>query len=120
MRRIKQLRNNGKCNLFAPSLALWGAFMNRLRVVKPRFLLLVVAAFVAVFVVTFFIEGGYIARQKEKIAELEGVRASAVHRLSESERKIDFAKTDEYIERTARENLGLLKPGQVRYVPAGK
>ena len=38
--------------------------------------------------------------------------------IGELEKEIEFVQTDEYVERAARDELGLIMPGEVRYVNA--
>jgi len=90
------------------------------RVAKPRFFLFIMVIAVAVFSCSYFFEGRYIKVQEKRIAELDGIREAAALANGELERKIIFTETDEYIERVAREELSLLKPGQIRFVRAGQ
>ena len=52
------------------------------------------------------------ARLAEKTAE----RDAMVAEIGALQNAIDFAQTDAYIERAARDELGLIMPGEVRYV----
>lgn len=95
----------------------WGAAgMAQRRTVKPRFWLYMMAALVIVFFCVYTSQGNYLVRQAAHLDALEAERDGRLLVNSELERKIEFAKTDEYIERVAREELGLVMPGQVRYV----
>ena len=38
--------------------------------------------------------------------------------IGELQEEIDFVQTDAYVERAARDELGLIMPGEVRYVNA--
>lgn len=78
------------------------------------------AALGIVFFCVYFSQGDYLMRQSEHIAVLQAERDQQALINSELERKIEFAKTDEYIERVARDDLGLVMPGQVRFVAPGQ
>lgn len=91
--------------------------MSKKRNVKPRFYLLLMMVLLAVFLGVYLSQSGFMSRRAEQIAQLEAQRNLAEQQNAELERKIAFSKTDEYVERVAREELGLLKPGEIRYVP---
>jgi cell division protein FtsB len=84
--------------------------------IKPRFMLLMSLGVVVCFALIYAGGQRYARQQDEMIAQLELERQQMIDRNNELVRKIEFAKTDEYVERIAREELGLLKPGEVRYV----
>ena len=45
-------------------------------------------------------------------------RDQLVREIGELQEEIDFVQTDAYVERAARDELGLIMPGEVRYVNA--
>lgn len=98
----------------------WGVFVSHKRSVKPRFWLYMMAALVIVFFCVYFSQGDYLLKQNSYITALEAERDQLALNNSELERKIEFSKTDEYIERVARDDLGLVMPGQVRFVAPGQ
>ncbi len=94
----------------------WCALVTRKRNVKPRFYLILMAVLVVVFLGVYVSQSSFMATRDRQIAELEEQQREAEQHNAELERKISFAKTDEYIERTAREKFGLVKPGEIRLV----
>lgn len=94
-------------------------FVSRKKTVKPRFWLLMIAVMAIVFCGVYISQGQYLTSQAESVQALERQKAQALDENAALQRKIDFAKTDEYIERVAREQLGLLKKNEVRYVTGG-
>jgi cell division protein FtsB len=94
-------------------------FLSRKKTVKPRFWLLMIAVMAIVFSGVYISQGQYLSSQAESVQTLEQQKAQALDENAALQRKIDFAKTDEYIERVAREQLGLLKKNEVRYVTGG-
>jgi cell division protein FtsB len=90
--------------------------MSRKKTVKPRFWLLMMAVLAVVFMSVYVSQGQYLSTQAGSIQALEQQRAQALDENAALERKIAFAKTSEYVERVAREQLGLLKKNEVRFV----
>lgn len=93
--------------------------MSRKKTVKPRFWLLMMAVLAVVFMSVYVSQGQYLSSQAGSIQALEQQRAQALDENAALERKIAFAKTSEYVERVAREQLGLLKKNEVRFVSGG-
>ena len=90
--------------------------MSRKKTVKPRFWLLMMAVLAMVFMGVYVSQNQYLTTQAESIQALELKKAQALDENAALERKIAFAKTSEYVERVAREQLGLLKKNEVRFV----
>ena len=93
--------------------------MSRKKTVKPRFWLLMMAVLALVFMSVYVSQGQYLSSQAGNIQALEQQRAQALDENAALERRIAFAKTSEYVERVAREQLGLLKKNEVRFVSGG-
>lgn len=72
-----------------------------------------------VFLVAYISEEGTMASQQLQIQQLTEQYEAASIEHAVLERKIAFAKTDDYVERTARNELGLLMPGEIRFVSGG-
>lgn len=98
----------------------WGAFVGRKRIIKPRFWLIMMAALVLVFTCVYVSQGQFIARQALRIDDLQQEYAQKLGENQQLERKIAFSKTDEYVERVAHEELGLLKENEIRFVAASQ
>ena len=93
--------------------------MSRKKTVKPRFWLLMMAVLAMVFMGVYVSQNQYLTTQAVSIQALELKKAQALDENAALERKIAFAKTSEYVERVAREQLGLLKKNEVRFVSGG-
>jgi cell division protein FtsB len=87
--------------------------------VKPRFWILMMFVLIMVFGGVYVTQGQYLSTQAQHIAALEDERAVAQDENAALERKIAFTKTNEYVERVARDQLGLLKKNEVRFVAGG-
>ena len=53
-----------------------------------------------------------------QVSALTEQRDQLVREIGELQEEIDFVQTDAYVERAARDELGLIMPGEVRYVNA--
>ncbi len=93
--------------------------MSKKKTVKPRFWLLMIAVLAIVFSGVYISQGQYLATQAQSVQALEQQKTQALNENAALERKIAFAKTNEYVERVARDQLGLLKKNEVRFVANG-
>lgn len=111
------MQNIVKCTgILISQIKLWGVLVTRKRNVKPRFWVMMMAILLVVFCGVYVSQAGYMGQQQAQIAQLEIQRDAVMAENAGLERKISFSKTNEFIERTAREELGLLKPGEIRFV----
>ena len=93
--------------------------VSKKKTVKPRFWLLMIAVMAIVFCGVYISQGQYLASQADSVRALEEKKAQGLDENAALQRKIDFTKTSEYVERVARDQLGLLKKNEVRYVSGG-
>jgi len=93
--------------------------VSRKKTVKPRFWLLLIAVLLVVFGSVYISQAQYLSMQAQHIEALVEEKNRALDENAALERKIAFAKTDEYVERVARDQLGLLKKNEVRFVSGG-
>lgn len=97
----------------------WDQFMPQKKITQPRFWLMVMLVMSVAFLIAYVSEERTMASQQLQIQELTQQYEAASIEYAVLERKIAFAKTDDYVERTARNELGLLMPGEVRFVSGG-
>ncbi|HIQ83716.1 MAG TPA: septum formation initiator family protein [Candidatus Pullichristensenella stercorigallinarum] len=86
--------------------------------IKPRFWLMLSLTAALVFSVSFLVARNRLDAAAAEVAALEAQRDQLVREIGTLQDEINFAQTDEYIERAARDELGLIMPGEVRYVNA--
>ena len=86
--------------------------------IKPRFWLMLSLTAAVVFSVSFLVARNRLDAAAAEVAALEAQRDQLVREIGTLQDEINFAQTDEYIERAARDELGLIMPGEVRYVNA--
>ncbi len=52
----------------------------------------------------------------QQLSEVKARRNDLVLQVQDLEKSLEYAKTDDYIIRAARDELGYIMPGEVRYV----
>lgn len=87
--------------------------------VQPRFWLFLTAIMVIAFSTSMLVANRRLSGQTETLNARTAQRDSLVAEIGDLEEEIAFVQTDEYVERAARDELGLLMPGEVRYVNSG-
>ena len=55
----------------------------------------------------------------ERLEQVEAYRDELIAKVDALSNEMDYVQTDEYIMRAARDELGLIMPGEVRYVSSG-
>ena len=86
------------------------------RRVTPKFWLLVIAVTVLVFGISFVVLQARYSQGQRLLAQVEKSRNDLFLKVDELSDQLDYAKTDEYVMRTARDELGMIMPEEVRYV----
>lgn len=90
--------------------------MRRVIKVKPRFWICFIGCTMLLFSVLYAIQANTMNSQLEQLHQLEQYKVAQMSENEILKQRIDFSKTDEYVERYARRNLGLLKEGEIRFV----
>ncbi|NLY29204.1 MAG: septum formation initiator family protein [Firmicutes bacterium] len=85
--------------------------------VKPRFFLLFLSLLLIWVAAGFVNRYVHIAMLQAKIVRVEREIAALQTRNEAVRQQLKDMQTDAYIERVAREKLGLVKPGEIVYVP---
>ena len=89
--------------------------MHRYRI-APRFYGFLIVVMLIIFGVSFAVSYG---RLNDEMAQLDSAKAEKAELSAEIaalRQEYTDIQTDEYIERIAREELGMLYPGEIRYV----
>ena len=86
------------------------------RRVKPRFWVIMIALTVIVFATSFAVMSRRYAQGEQRLKQVQSDRDALILQVSALSDKLDFARTDDYVIRTARDELGMIMPGEVRYV----
>ena len=86
------------------------------RRVMPRFWLFMIAATLIVFFASFAVMRLRYAQGVQRLARALATRDEMALQVNALSDKLDFAQTDDYVIRMARDELGMIMPGEVRYV----
>jgi len=92
--------------------------MPRKRVVTTRFWIFAMISIAIIFFLVDRVQGNVHAQKDLEIISLREKKEQIEIENKELARKIEFTKTNTYIERVAHEKLGLLKPDEIRLVEA--
>lgn len=87
----------------------------RLRI-QPRFCVILIAVMLIVFSLSLTLACRELRTGAAKLDQVRTEYAALQAELTELREELAYAQTDEYVERVARDELGLLRPGEIRYV----
>ncbi len=90
--------------------------LNKMVYVRPRFVLIVLAALTIFFGVAYIVQSAQVRRLNKEAAEVQALVVAAQDKTKELERRLEFSNTDEYVEQEARRRFGYLGPGEIRFM----
>ena len=88
------------------------AFLSR---INKKFWLCLMLILLLGFAFVYRMESDCIREQTARIAELNAQKTVKVEENAKLERKIAFSKTDDYVDRMARSELGMIGEGEIRF-----
>ena len=91
-----------------------GVLMRRR--VKPRFWVFMIGVTLVVFLASFAVMRIRYAQGAQRLAKARDDRNAMAVQVNLLSDQLSFARTDDYVIRTARDELGMIMPGEVRYV----
>ncbi|HHX11084.1 MAG TPA: hypothetical protein GX729_06935 [Firmicutes bacterium] len=74
-------------------------------------------AFIGLIAIAFAVRQVEVIRVRNRLMQLESEIEYYMMLNTALEEQIETLRSDEYIEKTAREKLGLVMPGEVQYIP---
>ena len=86
--------------------------------VKPRFWFIMIIVTAIIFGVNLLVQNNRLKEGEKRIAELNERRNAAILKNNALADELEFAHTDQYIIRVARDELDMIMPGEVRYISA--
>ncbi len=86
------------------------------RRVKPRFWGFMIAVTLTVFGASFFVMQLRYTQGERRLAEARAIRDEMTMQVNALSDQLAFAQTDDYVIRAARDELGMIMPGEIRYV----
>ena len=87
----------------------------RLRI-QPRFCIILIAVMLIVFSVSIGLSHRDLRAGEKRLAEAKAEYAQLQRELDSLREELEYTRTDDYVERIARDELGLMMPGEIRYV----
>jgi len=88
--------------------------------IKPRAIFLISLCFIAYFLYMMIGQEKVISKQRNEIAKIDAKIEEQKALNEELNAQKDKVNSDEYVEKVAREKLGLVKPGEKIYVDMNK
>lgn len=87
----------------------------RLRI-QPRFWLIVIALMLIAFGVSFGLAQRSLSEGRTALAAATAQRDALRDEVQSLKTTLEFSQTDDYIIRVARDELGMIMPGEIRYI----
>ncbi len=91
--------------------------LNPLRM-PPKYWSIILILLAVLFAAGYISQNRYLADSAAEVAQLTAERDQVQEEVLALQRKIEFSKTDAFIEREARSTLNLIKPGEILFLPA--
>ena len=91
----------------------------RLRV-KPRFWVILIVISLIVFCAGIAVAQRRYDQGAERLRRMQEERDAIILRANALSDQLEFAKTDDYVIRVARDELNMIMPGEVRYVTGAR
>ena len=89
------------------------------RKAKPRFFILMSVVAALVFVAGTTAVRVRMDQDAELLQQIRMEQQALVDEIGQLEQEIEYVQSDEYIENAARDELGWIKPGELRYMTTG-
>lgn len=89
------------------------------RTAQPRFFVILSVIAALVFVAGTAMVRTRMMQDARRLAEVRLEQQALVDEISQLEQQIEYVQTDEYVENAARDELGLIMPGEIRYMSDG-
>ena len=89
------------------------------RTAQPRFFVILSVIAALVFVAGTTMVRTRMMQDARRLAEVRLEQQALVDEISHLEQQIEYVQTDEYVENAARDELGLIMPGEIRYMSDG-
>lgn len=89
------------------------------RRVKPRFWVFLIGVTLVVFMASFAVMRVRYAQGERRLAQARAEHDAMATQVNLLTDQLTFARTDDYVIRIARDELGMIMPGEVRYVNGG-
>ena len=90
--------------------------MQRRISVRPRFWIFVIVVMLICFGTSYAVTQMRYGQIIDHVSALSREKVGLIDRISELSVQLDYVRTDDYVERVARDELNMIRPGEIRYV----
>ena len=90
--------------------------MQRKMRVKPRFWVFIIVVMLVCFGTSFALAQMQYSEASDQLAQLAAEKQALTEKISTLNSRLEYVRTDDYIERVARDELNMIMPGEIRYV----
>ena len=90
--------------------------MQRRISVRPRFWVFVIVVMLICFGTSYAVTQMRYSQIVDHVNALKQEKVSLIDRVTELSDRLVYVGTDEYVERIARDELNMIRPGEIRYV----
>lgn len=94
------------------------AFVLRRRT-TPKFWIFMIVSMLVVFGACFGVLFNQYLEGADRLRQVEAYKDQLIAQVDQLSDEMEYVQTDEYIMRAARDELGLIMPGEIRYVNSG-
>ena len=84
--------------------------------ITPRFCLILIGTMLIVFSLSLGLSHRDLAKGAERLEKVYAEHAELEQQIRQLREDLAYAQTDDYVERVARDELGMMRPGEIRYV----
>ena len=84
--------------------------------ITPRFCLILIGVMLIAFSVSLGVSRRDLAKGADKLEQVYAEYTQLEQQIRQLREDLAYAQTDDYVERVARDELGMMRPGEIRYV----
>ena len=90
--------------------------MQRKINVRPRFWVFVIVVMLICFGTSYAVTQLRYGQVTDHVNALNREKVGLIDRISELSSQLNYVRTDDSVERVARDELNMIRPGEIRYV----
>ena len=84
--------------------------------IQPRFWVFVIVVMLICFGTSYAVTQMRYGQVTQHVNALNQEKVGLMDRISELSSQLSYVRTDDYVERVARDELNMIRPGEIRYV----
>ena len=84
--------------------------------IRPRFWIFVIVVMLICFGTSYAVTQLRYGQVTDHVNALSREKVGLIDRISELSSQLSYVRTDDYVERIARDELNMIRPGEIRYV----